>query len=373
MFIDRKIQKNSHIIVGLSGGVDSSVSALLLKNAGFKVEAVFMKNWEDEDDAQTGDCTSEQDLKDAKLVCDHLNIPLHVVNFSREYWDKVFTYFLDSYAAGLTPNPDILCNQEIKFKAFLEYAQNMGADFIATGHYARIKQNNNGEFCLLKGVDNNKDQTYFLHKLNQYQLSKAIFPLGELTKDKVREIAKENDIPTFNKKDSTGVCFIGERKFKSFLEKYLPAKPGKIITPEGDIIGKHDGLMYYTLGQRQGLNIGGLKNYSEKPWYVADKDLKNNKLVAVQDQSHPLLNHNELVTDELHWIQTKPGIEEFPYECQAKIRYRQQDQPCTIILRDNQISIKFKTLQKAITPGQSVVLYQDDLTLGGGVIQKHKD
>lgn len=364
-----QLPKKTKIMLGLSGGVDSSVSALLLKQAGLNIEAVFMKNWEDDDDINTKNCTSQQDLLDAQAVCDHLEIPLHTVNFSKQYWDNVFEYFLNTYSAGQTPNPDVLCNKEIKFKAFLDYAINMGADYIATGHYARINNNkNNNTFSLLKGYDQNKDQSYFLHQLNQYQLSKSIFPIGDIPKDKVREIAKQAKIPTYQKKDSTGICFIGERKFKTFLEKYLPAQPGDIITPDKDIIGKHDGLMYYTIGQRQGLNIGGLKNYPEKPWYVAEKDLTNNLLIAVQDSNHELLNKTSLNIENIHWIENRP--EQYPFKCQAKIRYRQKDQDCEIHISNNNLfKVIFSEPQRAITAGQSIVFYNKDITLGGGVIK----
>ena len=363
-----QLPKNTKIMLGLSGGVDSSVSALLLKQAGLNIEAVFMKNWEDDDDLNTKNCTSQQDLLDAQAVCDHLEIPLHTVNFSKQYWDNVFEYFLNTYSAGQTPNPDVLCNKEIKFKAFLDYAINMGADYIATGHYARINNNkNNNKFSLLKGYDQNKDQSYFLHQLNQYQLSKSVFPIGDMPKDEVREIAKKHKIPTYQKKDSTGICFIGERKFKDFLEKYLPAQPGNIVTPDKDIIGKHDGLMYYTIGQRQGLNIGGLKKYPEKPWYVAEKDLTNNLLIAVQDSNHELLNKISLNIENIHWIENPP--EQYPFKCQAKIRYRQKDQDCEIHISNNIYKVIFSEPQRAITAGQSIVFYNKDITLGGGVIK----
>ena len=372
-----QLPKNTKVMLGLSGGVDSSVSALLLKQAGIQVEAVFMKNWEDDwennnnnnnNSNASPNCSSHQDLKDAQAVCDHLQIPLHTVNFAKQYWDKVFSYFLETYSAGLTPNPDILCNKEIKFKAFLDYAINMGADYIATGHYAKIKKTDNNKYLLLKGYDQNKDQSYFLHQLNQYQLSKSLFPIGDMPKDKVREIAKKANIPTYKKKDSTGICFIGERKFKNFLENFLPAQPGKIITPNGDIIGDHDGLMYYTIGQRQGLNIGGLKNYSEKPWYVADKNIKDNLLIAVQESNHEILNKISLQAKDIHWIQDPP--KEFPYKCKAKIRYRQSDQECEINYANKIFNIKFTKPQRAITPGQSIVFYQNDISLGGGVISR---
>jgi len=360
----KKSQNKTHVIVGISGGVDSSVSALLLKNHGYDVHAVFMKNWEGDD---TDDhCAAEEDLADARTVCDQLAISLQGVNFSDQYWDRVFAYFLKEYEAGRTPNPDILCNKEIKFRAFLDYALDQGADYIATGHYVR-KLEKDGEYFLLRGKDVDKDQSYFLYTLKQDQLARSLFPVGELTKPEVRQIAGDNRLATFNKKDSTGICFIGERDFKSFLQRYLPAQPGKICTPEGDLIGKHDGLMYYTRGQRQGLGLGGLAGYSGDPWYVADKDLENNILVAVQGHTHPLLLGHWLKAEQLDWVQSREP--DFPLSCTAKTRYRQQDAACVVTkLGDSQVHVEFKDPQWAITPGQSVVFYQDDLCLGGGII-----
>ncbi|HEX2548814.1 MAG TPA: tRNA 2-thiouridine(34) synthase MnmA, partial [Gammaproteobacteria bacterium] len=287
------INTPKHIIVGMSGGVDSSVTALLLKNAGHHVEGVFMKNWEEESDYP---CPASADMKDAKAVCDKLNIEFHTVNFAPEYWAHVFSHFLDEYKKGRTPNPDILCNKEIKFKAFLNYARQRGADFIATGHYARI----NAQHQLLKGVDQNKDQSYFLYALNQTQLSQSIFPLGELEKNKVRQIAKDANFINHSKKDSTGICFIGERKFKNFLNDFLPAKPGPIETDAGKVMGLHDGLMFYTLGQRQGLKIGGQKDADETPWYVVHKNVKDNILIVAQGNNHPLLFRHELYVKNIH-------------------------------------------------------------------------
>lgn len=352
-----------HIIVGMSGGVDSSVAALLLKEAGHHVEGVFMKNWE-EDDTDTY-CPASVEMADAQAVCDKLNIELHRVNFAAEYWERVFTHFLAEYRAGRTPNPDILCNKEIKFKAFLDYAKQRGADCIATGHYTRT----NDKFQLLKGLDNNKDQSYFLHMLTQEQLSQSLFPVGELAKEKVRAIAEKAGFINHAKKDSTGICFIGERKFKTFLNEYLPAQPGDIQTPEGNVIGQHDGLMFYTLGQRQGLKIGGLKNTAESPWYVAAKNIGKNLLIVTQGHDHPLLFARSLIADELHWINAAPS--EFPFKARAKTRYRQQDQECIIHhLPENKYKIDFTEPQRAITPGQSVVFYQDDVCLGGGIIAR---
>lgn len=354
-----------HIVVGLSGGVDSSVAAYLLKEHGYDIQALFMKNWEEDDDPEY--CSAEVDLKDANEVCNKLNIPLHARNFSSEYWDKVFSYFLEEYRAGRTPNPDIICNKEIKFKIFLEHALEMGADHIATGHYARIKFSD-GFYRLHKAKDLNKDQTYFLYALNQSQLSRSWFPLGELTKPEVRCIAEKAGFSNYAKKDSTGICFIGERKFKDFLSKYLPATPGEIRTPDGNKIGKHDGLMYYTLGQRQGLGIGGSRSGSGEAWYVTGKDLKNNILIVAQGHDHPMLFSKTLTAKNLNWITIPP--EDIPFECCAKTRYRQQDQSCIITRLDGDLcEVEFLQPQRAITPGQSVVFYRNDECLGGGVIQ----
>lgn len=356
----------SHIIVGMSGGVDSSVAAYLLKKAGHHVEGIFMKNWEG-DDTDTY-CSSEEDLASAQGVCDLLDIPLETVNFAAEYWEKVFTSFLNDYRTGLTPNPDILCNKEIKFEAFLNYAKKRGADYIATGHYARLIKNNHVN--LLKGKDNNKDQSYFLHALTQSQLSQSLFPVGDLTKQQVRDIAQSIGLKNHAKKDSTGICFIGERKFKTFLNDYLPAQPGLIVTLEGEEIGRHDGLMFYTMGQRQGLNIGGKKNKSEAPWYVADKNVEKNTLIVVQDKDHPALFKKTLTANAMHWINEMPV---FPFKAQAKIRYRQSDQECIIHPLDNgYFSVEFKQSQRAVTPGQFIVFYQDEICLGGAVIRNQE-
>ncbi len=354
------------VIVGMSGGVDSSVSALLLMQQGYQVEGLFMKNW-DEDDG-TDYCTAMDDLADAQAVCDKLGIHLHTANFAAEYWDNVFEHFLEEYKAGRTPNPDILCNREIKFKAFLEYALELGADFIATGHYVR-RAERNGHTCLLKGLDNNKDQSYFLHQVGEEEIKRTLFPVGELEKPEVRRIAEDHDLITHNKKDSTGICFIGERRFKDFLQQYLPAQPGRIETDKGDVIGEHAGLMYYTIGQRQGLHIGGLKDYPEEPWFVAGKDLDRNVLIAVQGQQNSLLFTDWLTSADIFWINGQAP--ETPYRCKAKVRYRQSDQMCTLEKdpQSNIYSVRFDEPQRAITPGQSVVFYQDDICLGGGVIE----
>lgn len=358
--------KKQHVIVGLSGGVDSSVSALLLKEQGYKVEALFMKNWE-EDDTETY-CSASMDIADAQAVCDHLSIPLHKLNFAAEYWDNVFTCFLKEYQSGRTPNPDILCNKEIKFKIFLEYALKQGADFIATGHYAGKSLVDN-HYQLLQSTDKNKDQTYFLYTLGQKQLSKTLFPLSSFTKSEIRKIAEQKGLPNYNKKDSTGICFIGERKFKRFLENYLPAQPGPIETKEGKNIGQHDGLMFYTIGQRQGLGIGGLKETELTPWYVADKVLARNTLIVVQGREHPALYSSALLCTQLHWVSEE--IPALPFSCTAKIRYRQAETACHITLYSkNELHVEFKQAQWAITPGQSIVFYQGKACLGGGVISR---
>ena len=352
------------IIVGMSGGVDSSVAAWLLLEQGFQVEGLFMKNWEEDDDEDY--CAAAVDLADAQSVCDQLSIKLHTVNFASEYWDRVFQHFLEEYRAGRTPNPDILCNKEIKFRAFLDHAHTLGADKIATGHYARTRVID-GHTCLIRGIDDNKDQSYFLHALSEEQLEHALFPVGELQKNRVREIAREQGFTTHDKKDSTGICFIGERRFDTFLQRYLPAKPGEIRSDEGELLGTHNGLMYYTMGQRKGLGIGGLQNADETPWYVVDKDLENNVLIVAQGQDHPRLYHNTLETGHIHWI-NREQVE--VKNCTAKIRYRQEDQSCTIEnIAGGRHVVHFDQPQRAITPGQSIVFYQDEVCLGGGVIE----
>ena len=364
-----KQPSDTRVIVGMSGGVDSSVSALLLKQQGYQVEGLFMKNWEEDDGTEY--CTAMDDLADAQAVCDKLGIKLHKANFAAEYWDNVFEHFLNEYRNGRTPNPDILCNKEIKFKAFLDYAQHLDADFIAMGHYTRGGMVD-GKAVLKKGLDANKDQSYFLHQVGTEQLERTLFPVGELEKPEVRRLAEEHGLITHNKKDSTGICFIGERRFRDFLKQYLPAQPGNIITEAGETIGKHSGLMYHTIGQRQGLGIGGLKGASESPWYVVEKDLVNNVLIVGQGNNNPLLFSEALTASDIFWISGEAP--ELPAKLTAKVRYRQQDQACTLTrMDDNRYLVVFDDPQRAVTPGQSVVFYNGDICLGGGVIDgRHK-
>ncbi|BET97236.1 tRNA 2-thiouridine(34) synthase MnmA [Xenorhabdus taiwanensis] len=355
------------VIVGMSGGVDSSVSAYLLQQQGYQVAGLFMKNWEEDDSEEY--CSAATDLADAQAVCDKLGIELHTINFAAEYWDNVFEHFLAEYKAGRTPNPDILCNKEIKFKAFLEFAaEDLGADYIATGHYVR-RRDVNGTSQLLRGLDDNKDQSYFLYTLSHQQVAKSLFPVGELEKPEVRRIAEEIGLVTAKKKDSTGICFIGERKFRDFLGRYLPAQPGPIMTVDGQTIGQHTGLMYHTLGQRKGLGIGGTKNGSEEPWYVVDKDVENNILVVAQGHEHPRLMSVGLIAQQLHWVNRQPLQAEM--RCVVKTRYRQHDIPCTVVpLGEDKIEVRFDSPVAAVTPGQSAVFYQGEVCLGGGVIEQ---
>jgi len=352
------------IIVGMSGGVDSSVTALLLKEQGYDVIGLFMKNWEDDDDDEY--CSSREDLIDAVSVADVIGIPIEAVNFAGEYKDRVFSYFLHEYEAGRTPNPDILCNSEIKFKAFLDHAMRLGADAIAMGHYAQVREVD-GLFQLLKAADGSKDQSYFLHRLNQAQLSRAMFPLGKLLKNEVREIARQHNLPNHAKRDSTGICFIGERPFREFLNRYLPTQSGTMVTPEGKTMGQHQGLAFYTIGQRQGLGIGGGKDGSGEPWFVAGKDLPANRLIVVQGHDHPSLLNNHLEALDMHWIDGHAPNISRGYA--AKTRYRQSDAACRItMLEDGHASFSFDEAQWAITPGQSVVVYDGEVCLGGGII-----
>ncbi|GDX55207.1 tRNA-specific 2-thiouridylase MnmA [Methylophilaceae bacterium] len=361
--------KNNTVIVGLSGGVDSSVTALLLKNQGYNVIGLFMKNWEDDDDDEY--CSSKQDLVDAVSVADKIDIDIEVVNFSKEYKEKVFSEFINEIKSGRTPNPDILCNSEIKFNAFLNHAILMGADKIATGHYAQIKECD-GLYSLLKADDSTKDQSYFLYRLNQHQLSKSIFPLGKLLKKDVREIAKKEGLHNSEKKDSTGICFIGERPFNEFLNKYIENSPGPIKNEYGKTLGEHIGLMFYTLGQRQGLGIGGSKTSNGEPWFVAEKDIKENTLIVVQGRNHPLLFKDGLIAEQMHWIHGSLPRKHWVYG--AKTRYRESDAPCEIdMIKGDSLEIFFGQKQWAITPGQSVVVYESNVCLGGAVIEKTID
>jgi tRNA-specific 2-thiouridylase len=358
--------RREKVIVGMSGGVDSSVAAWLLKQNGYDVIGVFMKNWEDDDTDEY--CTSREDLVDAASVADVIGIDFEAVNFAAEYRERVFVHFLREYQAARTPNPDVLCNSEIKFAAFLDHARSLGADWIATGHYARVQrpQGGQGPVELHKGADAGKDQSYFLHRLTQAQLKPVLFPLGELRKRQVRTIARREGIPTWAKKDSTGICFIGERPFRDFLARYLPRVPGPIVTPEGRDVGRHDGLAYYTLGQRQGLRIGGIRDGADAPWFVAGKDPSRNALVVVQGHEHALLHRRDVTAESMHWIAgAAPSL---PRRLAAKTRYRMPDAPCRVEPRGDRVVARFDAAQWAPTPGQYLVLYEGDRCLGGGVI-----
>lgn len=351
---------NDRIIVGMSGGVDSSVAALLLKEQGYDVVGVFMKNWEEQD--ENGTCTAEADWRDVRDVCDIIGIPYYSVNFAKEYWDRVFSYFLKEYRAGRTPNPDVLCNREIKFRAFLDFAMSLGAGKMATGHF--VQTNERGD--LLRGADPNKDQSYFLYMVHDEQLKKAVFPVGGMTKAEVRAVAAAKGLPVSAKKDSTGVCFIGERNFKKFLSEYLPAQPGDMTAPDGTVVGRHDGLMYYTLGQRRGLGIGGRGD--GRSWFVIGKDLENNRLLVAQGEDHPMLYSACSTADDVTWVSGAPCAEGETFRCTAKFRYRQPDQPVEVTWKDGKLNVRALVAQRAVTPGQSVVLYDGERCLGGGIV-----
>ncbi len=346
----------------MSGGVDSSVAAWLLREEGYEVEGLFMKNWEQDDSEDY--CAAAADLADAQAVCNQLRIPLHTINFSKEYWDRVFAHFLEEYEKGRTPNPDVLCNKEIKFNAFLKYAITLGADFIATGHYAKVQDGQ-----LLKAKDRDKDQTYFLHAVEPGAFAKTLFPIGNYLKTQIRDFAKQLGLITHNKKDSTGICFIGERRFKAFLKEYILAKPGEIVSSTGEHLGRHEGLMYYTHGQRQGLGIGGRQAASEEPWYVVDKELSSNKLIVAQGNTHPMLYSQGLICGKIHWLGDYE--DNFPLTCYAKTRYRQPEQACVISPENQgQHYVMFSNFQRAITPGQYIVFYEKNRCLGGATIEQ---
>ncbi len=351
------------IVIGMSGGVDSSVAAYLLKQQGYDCVGIFMKNWEEEQNEQ---CTAQQDYDDVRSVCDKIGIPYYSINFSKEYWDRVFRIFLDEYAAGRTPNPDILCNKEIKFNCFLNFALSINAQYIATGHYARLEERD-GLMTLLRAADKNKDQTYFLYALNQQQLRPVKFPIGDINKTELRQIARQAGLVNWKKKDSTGICFIGERRFREFLSGYLPAHAGDILTLDGKKIGLHSGAMYYTLGQRHGLGIGGNKDGNGEPWFVVKKDIKNN-IVYVAQGEHPLLYSSSSVASQLSFIAGEIPARSF--DCTAKFRYRQPDQQVHVEIDNGKMLLTHKNAQRAVTPGQSVVLYDQDICLGGGIIDE---
>ncbi len=348
----------------MSGGVDSSVAAALLKEQGYEVIGLFMHNWEEDDEDET--CTAVTDYEDVKRVCNKIGIPYYTVNFAKEYLDRVFSHFLEEYSKGRTPNPDVLCNREIKFGPFLEYARSLGADYIATGHYAKVSREN-GVARLLKAADSNKDQTYFLNQLNQDQLSQVLFPLGDMLKPDVRAIADKYGLSTADKKDSTGICFIGEKRFRQFLKNYIPCKRGDIVDRNGNKVGEHDGVIYYTLGQRRGLNIGGKKDGTGERWFVFDKDVPNNRLIVSQGEGEELFKDG-LVSYQINWIPCPPKEKEF--ECFAKFRYRQPDQKVRVVIEDNRVIVYFAEKQRAVTPGQYVVFYTETDCLGGGVIEE---
>jgi tRNA-specific 2-thiouridylase len=361
------VNSNERIVVGMSGGVDSAVAALLLRRAGYDVHGLYMSNWDDDDSY----CTGAQDFQDARASALELGIPLHRVSFAEQYRARVFEYFLGEYRAGRTPNPDVLCNREIKFGICLEYAARLGARRFATGHYARIEQAADGP-VLRKALDTDKDQSYFLHAVEREHFSRVLFPLGDLEKSAVRALAREAGLPVFDKPDSTGICFIGERPFREFLARYIPTSPGDIVTETGDVVGRHRGLAFYTLGQRGGLEIGGRAGARDEPWYVAGKNLARNELTAVQGHDHPLLVSRALATGPCNWL-VQPGTNDFElpeFESNIKVRYRQKDQPCRVTRRaDGALTVRFEQPQRAVTPGQFAVLYDGDRCLGGGVIE----
>ena len=352
------------VVLGMSGGVDSSVAAILLKEQGYEVIGVFMKNWDEED--ENGVCMADEDYKDVVSVAEQLGIPYYSINFVKEYWERVFEYFLSEYRLARTPNPDVMCNKEIKFKAFLEYAEKLGAAYIATGHYARLIEDKNGQKIMLKGIDDNKDQTYFLSGLTQKQLEKVLFPLGDYKKSEIREIAQKYDLKTANKKDSTGICFIGERNFNEFLSKYIPAQKGNIVDINGKQLGIHNGLMYYTIGQRKGIGLGNSKDGTGEPYFVVDKKLETNELVVAQGDDK-LLYSKALIANNFNFINSI----EFPFECGVKFRYRQKDVKAIITkINDEEYRIDFEEPQRAVTLGQIAVIYNGDICLGGGIIDK---
>jgi len=362
---DSRSPDQIHVVVAMSGGVDSSVAALILKEAGFNCSALFMKNWDEMEDQ--GTCQWEEDVADALQVCDMLEIPLNTVDLSKDYWDLVFKDLLDGYKLGRTPNPDVLCNREIKFKAFADEAFRLGGDFIATGHYVQSIFNGQKKL-LLRGNDPQKDQIYFLHTLDQEQLKKALFPVGHLRKEQVRELAKKAGITVHDKKDSTGICFIGERDFRQFLSKYIPSEEGRIIDTDGNRIGLHQGAALYTIGQRKGLGIGGVKNATDEPWFVVEKNLAKNELTVAQGTFNPALLGDRLTLSEISWINQDNG--QYPKSLSAKIRYRQPDQKCLVSKRDGHgYEVSFDQKQRSIAPGQSIVFYEKDVCLGGGIIE----
>ncbi len=363
-----KDNSKTRVVVGMSGGVDSSVSALLLKQQGYDVVGVFMKNWDESDDS--GVCTATEDYEDVKKVADKIGIPYYAINFEKEYWERVFQYFLGEYKKGRTPNPDVMCNKEIKFKSFLDFAMKLDADYIAMGHYAKTYKDDRGIVHMMRPKDGNKDQTYFLSQLSQKQLSKVIFPLADLTKPQVRTIAEKYGLATAKKKDSTGICFIGERNFNKFLSEFLPAKAGEMVTPDGKVVGQHAGLMYYTIGQRSGLGLGSTKE-STAPWFVVGKDLKNNRLIVEQGYDSDLLYSDQLVASGMSFFTGQPD-HDFDLHCSAKFRYRQPDVGVTLHYhaKDNTATIDFDEPARAVTPGQALVLYHGEECLGGGTIDR---